>query len=116
MYDALVSTPPPTNEPILSYAPGTPERARLKEMLARMSGETIDIPLVIGGKNVTTGSLRDVRAPHRHGLLLARCHEGGVKEAEQAVNAALAAAPRWSRTTFAERAAIFLKAADLAST
>jgi len=113
MYDALASIPPPQNEPVLTYAPGTPERARLKETLARMSSETIDIPLVIGGKDVETGALRDVRAPHRHALLLGRCHEGGIQQAEQAVRAALASWPAWSTTTFQERAAVFLKAADL---
>jgi 1-pyrroline-5-carboxylate dehydrogenase len=104
------------NEPILSYAPGTPERARLKETLARMSGETIEIPLVIGGREMTTGNLRDVRAPHRRDLLIARCHQGGAKETEQAVIAALGAWPAWSTTSFAERAAVFLKAAELLST
>src|SRR4051812_20795682 len=82
MYDALASIPPPQNEPVLTYAPGAPERARLKATLARMSSEVIDLPLVIGGKAVETGTLREVRAPHRHSLLLGRCHQAGTKEAE----------------------------------
>src|SRR5437868_10606009 len=98
MYDALASTPPPKNEPILTYAPGSPERARLKETLARMSAAPIEIPLVIGGHEMTTGTLNDVRAPHRRDLLLARCHQGGAREAEQAVIAAVAAWPAWSST------------------
>ncbi len=116
MYDALVTTPPPKNEPMLSYAPGTPERAKLKEQLARMSAETIEIPLFIGGREMTTGTLMDVRAPHRRDLLLALSHQGGAKEAELAVIAALGAWPEWSRMSFAERAAVFLRAADLLST
>jgi 1-pyrroline-5-carboxylate dehydrogenase len=81
-----------------------------------MGAETIDIPNVIDGKEIATGALREVRSPHKHALLLARCHEGGAKEAEQAVAAALAAWPEWSRTPFAARAAIFLKAAELLAT
>src|SRR6266567_7298699 len=108
MYDATARPPLPQNEPVLTYASGTTERARLKETLARMSGETIEIPLFIGGKEVKTGTLQLVRAPHRRDVLLARCHEGGGKEAEQAVDAALGAWPAWSNTPFADRAAVFL--------
>ncbi|HEV8247493.1 MAG TPA: aldehyde dehydrogenase family protein, partial [Polyangiaceae bacterium] len=81
-----------------------------------MSSQTIEIPSVIGGREVTTGELRDVRAPHRHDLLLARCHEGGAKEAARAVDASLGAWRGWSATPFAERSAVFLRAADLLST
>jgi 1-pyrroline-5-carboxylate dehydrogenase len=116
MYDATARPPPPQNEPVLTYAPGTPERANLKSALTRMSAETLDIPLFIGGKELTTGHLRAVRAPHRRDLLLARCHEGGAKETEDAVLAALGAWPAWSSTTFTERAAVFLKAAELLAT
>ena len=116
MYDATARPPLPQNEPVLTYAPDTTERARLKETLARMSGETIEIPLFIGGKEVTTGNLHLVRPPHRRDLLLARCHEGGEKEATEAVEAALAAWPAWSNTPFADRAAVFLKAAELLAT
>src|SRR5207247_11449955 len=95
----------PKNEPVLTYAPGTPERAELKQTLASMSAQTIEIPCFIGGREVTTGELRDVRAPHRHDLLIARCHEGGANEAARAVDAALGAWRAWSETSFAERAA-----------
>jgi 1-pyrroline-5-carboxylate dehydrogenase len=81
-----------------------------------MSAETIDIPLVIDGTDVPTGAMREVRSPHKHALLLARCHEGGAKETEQAIAAALGAWPEWSRMPFAARAAIFLKAAELLAT
>ncbi len=116
MQDVLASLPPPKNEPISNYAPGTADRNLLKQTLARMSSETIEIPLFIGGKAVKTGIVREVRAPHRQALLLARCHEGGAKETEQAIEAALGAWREWSRTPFAERAAIFLKAAELLAT
>jgi 1-pyrroline-5-carboxylate dehydrogenase len=111
-----VAVPTPINEPTLSYAPGTSERALLKQTLGRMSAETIDIPIVIDGKEIATGALREVRSPHKHALLLARCHEGGTKETEQAIAAALEAWPEWSRLPFAARAAIFLKAAELLAT
>jgi 1-pyrroline-5-carboxylate dehydrogenase len=110
------AVPIPINEPTLSYAPGTPERTLLKQTLGRMGAETIDIPLVIDGNEIATGALREVRSPHKHALLLARCHEGGAKETEQAVAAALGAWPEWSRMPFAARAAIFLKAAELLAT
>jgi 1-pyrroline-5-carboxylate dehydrogenase len=116
MNDALASLPPPKNEPVLTYAPGSTERAELKDALARLSAETIEIPLVIGEKEVRTGRLRDVRAPHRHALLLARCHEGEAEEVEQAVAAALAARAQWSFAPFAARAAVFLKTAELMAT
>ena len=110
------AVPIPANEPTLSYAPGSSERALLKQTLGRMSAETIEIPLVIDGKEIATGALREVRSPHKHALLLARCHEGGAKETEQAIASALRAWPEWSRTPFAARAAIFLKAAELLAT
>jgi 1-pyrroline-5-carboxylate dehydrogenase len=116
MTAAHAAVPTPTNEPTLSYAPGSPERALLKQTLGRMSAETIDIPNVIDGKEIATGALREVRSPHKHALLLARCHEGGAKEADQAIAAALAAWPEWSRMPFSARAAVFLKAADLLAT
>jgi 1-pyrroline-5-carboxylate dehydrogenase len=108
--------PNPANEPTLSYAPGSPERALLKQTLGRMSAETIELPLVIDGKEIATAALREVRSPHQHALLLARCHEGGAKETEQAIAAALRAWPEWSRTPLPARAAIFLKAAELLAT
>jgi len=113
---APAAVPPPLNEPTLSYAPGSPERAVLKQTLGRMSAETIDLPNVIDGQEIATGALREVRSPHKHALLLARCHEGGAKEADRAIAAALGAWPAWSRTPFAVRAAVFLKAAELLAT
>ncbi len=113
MLDAIVSPPPPTNEPVLAYAPGSPERARLKETLRAMSAETIEIPLVIDGKDVHTGVLEDVRAPHRHDLLLARAHVGGVEHVHQAIAAAKKAHAGWASVSWTDRASVFLKAAEL---
>src|SRR5438477_107884 len=100
----------PQNEPVLTYATGTPERAELKKTLASMSSQTIEITSFIGGSEVRTGELRDVRAPHRHDLLLARCHEGGAKEATRAIDAALGAWPASSRTPLAERVEVLVEA------
>src|SRR6185437_7641011 len=115
MFDAIVSPPRPVNEPVLSYAPGSPERATLKAELARMSGETIRIPMVIDGKEVETGVLQDVRAPHRRDLLLARAHQGDETHAAQAIAAAKRAHPSWSALPWTARASVFLKAAELLS-
>ena len=113
MLDAIVSPPHPINEPVLDYAPGSPERAALKAELARRAGETIEIPMIIDGKEVTTGELQDVRSPHRRALLLARAHQGTVQHVEQAIAAAKRAHAGWSSMPWTARAAVFLRAADL---
>src|SRR5262249_865078 len=81
-----------------------------------MAAQPIEVPLVVAGQAVTTGELREVRAPHRHRLLLARCHEGGAAETERAIAAALHAHAQWSRPPFSARAAIFLRADELLAT
>jgi len=116
MLDAIVSPPLPVNEPVLAYAPGAPERAALKAELARMSAESIEIPMVIDGKDVTTGKLIEVRAPHRRERLLARAHAGGAEHVTRAIDAARRAHPAWSAMPWTARAAVFLKAADLLAT
>jgi 1-pyrroline-5-carboxylate dehydrogenase len=116
MHAAIANTPVPINEPMRTYAPGTPERAELKAALARMSGEAIEIPMVIGGEEVRTGKLTDVRSPHRRSLVLARAHEGGREHVQRAIDAALAAAPAWAETPWTARAAVFLRAAELLAT
>ncbi len=108
--------PQPINEPILSYAPGTPERAELKQTLRDLSGRQIEIPLVIGGKEVRTGKTVDTVMPHCHHHVLAKVHQAGAKEIEAAVAAARAAWADWSAWTLERRAAVFLKAADLLAT
>ncbi len=103
----------PANEPVLSYAPGTEERQDLRAELARMSAREIEIPLVIGGKAVSTGRLGETRCPHDHRNVLARFHMAGKKEVDNAAQAAANAWAEWSRMRWEDRAAIFLKAADL---
>ena len=113
MLDLPLPKPLPANEPVLNYAPGSPERAALKSALARLSGEKPDVPHVIGGKEHRDGAAFDVKAPHDHSLVVAVGHEGGHAMTEKAIAAALAAAPAWAAMSFEERARIFLKAADL---
>ena len=107
--------PASRNEPVLSYAPGSPERAGLESALKRMSGEVAEIPLVIGGREVRTGRLDDVRMPHDRSHVLGRAHLAGEKEVAAAITAARTAWLEWSQRSAAERAAIFLKAAELLS-
>jgi 1-pyrroline-5-carboxylate dehydrogenase len=116
MINATVRVPAAKNEPILSYAPGTPERADLKEALKRMGSERIEIPLVIGGKQIRTGKTGEARMPHLHRHVLATYHEAEPSQVEQAIASAMAARREWSVTPFHQRAAIFLRAAELLST
>jgi len=106
-------TPAPRNEPVLNYAPGSPERAALKAALARMSGETIEIPVVIGGQEFRTGRTIDVVSPHEHGRVLAKAHLADPALITKAIDDATAAQREWAAMPFADRAAVFLKAADL---
>jgi 1-pyrroline-5-carboxylate dehydrogenase len=113
--NGTVKIPTPYNEPILSYAPGTPQKKALKDQLQKMLAETVDIPLIIGGQEVRTGSLADCRCPHDHGHVLARYHKAGAKEVDMAVEAAKKAWREWSEMDWVFRAAIFLRAAELLS-
>jgi 1-pyrroline-5-carboxylate dehydrogenase len=113
MAHASFRIPTPVNEPVLDHAPGSPERAALKARLAALAAEEIEIPLVIGGQAVRTGVLADARAPHRHAQRLARFHQAGAAEVEAAIAAARAAKPGWAAMPYHDRAAIFIKAADL---
>lgn len=115
MLDAIVSPPRPTNEPVLGYAPGSPERAALKKELGRMSAEPIDIPMFIDGREVETGTFLEVRAPHRRALLLGRAHQGTADHTRRAIEAARRAHSSWSALPWTARAAVFLKAAELLS-
>ena len=105
--------PPPVNEPVKGYAPGSPEKAALKARLMSMSGERVDIPLVIGGKEIRTGQKGQAVMPHNHGHVLADFHKAGPEHVQQAIAAAAKAREDWSRWPWEERAAIFLKAAEL---
>ncbi|MFW6201776.1 MAG: aldehyde dehydrogenase family protein, partial [Gemmatimonadota bacterium] len=107
------SPPEPTNEPVLGYLPDTPERAALKAELDRLSADTIEIPLVIGGEEVRTDETVDVVMPHDHGHVLARCHRAGPEEARAAIDASRRARREWSAWGWDDRVAVFLRAADL---
>lgn len=115
MNNAVIDTPKPVNEPILSYAPASPEKAALKKALTEMAGKQLDIPLIIGGKEIRTGNLAKVVMPHDHGHVLATYHKAGPKEVQMAIDAALAAQKMWQSFRWEERCAIFLKAAELLS-
>lgn len=116
MIHATVRVPTPANEPVLSYAPGTAERAEVKKTLERMASERIDIPMVIGGEAVRTGKTGEARMPHDHAHVLATYHLGDASHVQKAIDAALAAKPAWEAMPFADRAAIFLRAAELLAT
>ncbi len=108
--------PPPVNEPIKSYAPGSAEKAELKTRLRQMAGERIEIPLVIGGKDVRTGTKAQAVMPHDHRHVLADWHKAGKPEVEQAVQAAAMARREWSSWPWEDRAAVFLRAGELLAT
>jgi 1-pyrroline-5-carboxylate dehydrogenase len=113
--NAAINIPRPKNEPTLSYAPGSPEKAKLKEALAQLQSQKLDIPLIIGGKEVRTGNTAKISCPHDHSIELGQYHKAGAKEVQMAIDAAMAAKPAWDALRWEERAAIFLKAADLLS-
>src|SRR5881296_266027 len=108
--------PIPINEPVRSYAPGTAERQALKQKIGAMSAEKIEIPLVIGGKEVRTGDTGTQVMPHRHRHVLATWHKAGPREVEQAIKAATDARREWGSWSFEDRASVFLRAAELLTT
>jgi 1-pyrroline-5-carboxylate dehydrogenase len=108
--------PRPENEPNKTYAPGSPERAELKARLAAMAAERIDIPLVLGGEEVRTGAVEHAVMPHDHGHVLADWHKADASHVEQAIAAARSAHDEWASWSWDDRAAVFLKAAELLTT
>ena len=113
MANGILSAPTPRNEPILAYAPGSPERKALRAQLKKMAGEMIEITPRIGGRKVETGRTGKAVVPHDHGRVLAVWHKGGAKEVSKAIDAAMEARRDWSRMPWHQRASIFLKAAEL---
>jgi 1-pyrroline-5-carboxylate dehydrogenase len=103
----------PTNEPVLDYAPGKPERVALRDEIQRQAAATPVLPLVIGGARIETGKSVAMSAPHRHALSIARRVEGDLGHVDRAIAAALQAKPAWAALPLAERAAVFERAADL---
>ncbi|HEX6677712.1 MAG TPA: L-glutamate gamma-semialdehyde dehydrogenase [Actinomycetes bacterium] len=110
---AITRVPTPANEPVLGYAPGSPERGRLEQRLAAMAKERIEATMFIGGHAVTSGETFPARAPHRHDLVLADVHAATAEHVGQAIDAALAVAADWAALPWEERAGVFLRAADL---
>jgi 1-pyrroline-5-carboxylate dehydrogenase len=110
------SYPMPVNEPVLSYAPGSPERTALKKALADAKKKPIEIPMFIGGKAVKTGKKQDIHPPHELAHTLGSFHAGEEKHVSQAIEAALKAREDWAAMSWESRAHIFLKAADLLAT
>lgn len=113
MSTGIFVVPPPRNEPVLNYPPGSHERAALKKALAEARAQVIDIPMYIGGEEVRTDVKKTITPPHDHKHVLAHFHEGDKTHVEQAINAALGAKELWMNLSWEHRAVIFLKAADL---
>ncbi len=109
----IFKVPNPINEPVKTYAPGTPERASLAAKVKEMAAQKIEIPLIIGGKEVRTGKLGKAVMPHDHGHVLADVHLGGEAEVKLAVEAAAKAKTEWAAMPWEARVSVFLKAADL---
>lgn len=113
MLKGFFNVPVPQNEPVKGYAPGSPERNELQQMLRNLRSQVLDVPMYIGAEEVRTGIKKPMSPPHDHQHLLGYFHEGDASHVEQAINAALGAKHAWESMEWEQRAAIFLKAADL---
>ena len=113
MANAFFQVPQAVNEPVFSYAPGTPERAELKAALKELKSQELDIPMSIGGRHITTDTKVPLNPPHEHKHVLGYFNKGGAEHVHMAVDAALKAKADWENMAWQDRAAIFLKAADL---
>jgi 1-pyrroline-5-carboxylate dehydrogenase len=112
--DAVTQVPEPINEPVLDYAPGSPERAALQQRLGELAAEPVELTAAIGGKaRMAGGEAFDVVAPHRHAQVLGTSAHSTAADATEALRCAKDAAPGWAELSFDDRAAVFLKAADL---
>jgi len=109
----IFTVPPARNEPVRGFEPGSAERTSLQKQLDRMAGERLDAPLVIGGKDVFTGTTRPAVMPHDREHVLADVHQGGAEHVASAIEAAAEAWKDWSRWPWEERASVFLRAAEL---
>ena len=108
--------PMPVNEPVLNYSPGSPEKKRLKEVLAELKSQEADIPMYIGKDEVRTNNKKEIHPPHELKHVLGYFHAGDEKHVQLAIDAALAAKEGWANMSWENRANIFLKAADLIAT
>ena len=110
------AVPAPVNEPVRGYAPGSPERAALKARLASMASERADIPVIVGGEEIRTGDTGQAVMPHDHRHVLADFHKARPEDVQRAIAAANAARREWANWSFEDRAAVFLRAAELLTT
>jgi 1-pyrroline-5-carboxylate dehydrogenase len=115
-FSGVRKVPPPQNEPNLTYAPGTPERVELKARLAAMAAERIDIPVIIGGREIRSGRTATAVMPHQHAHVLADYHKASAEDVQQAVSASNEARCDWANWSWEDRAAVFLRAAELLTT
>ena len=115
MFNGIFHIPEPQNEPILGYAPGSRERAELKAKLEEMLSNPVEVPSIIGGREVRNGDLVTMTAPHNHEQVLGTYHRAGPREAEMAIDAANEAKVAWSEMDWSSRATVLLKAAELLS-
>jgi 1-pyrroline-5-carboxylate dehydrogenase len=115
MFNGIFHIRKPENEPVLGYTPGSKERAELQARLEDMLSNPVEVPCIIGGREVATGDLVDMKAPHDHGRRLGGYHRAGPKEAEMAIDAANEAKVAWSEIEWSSRATVLLKAAELLS-
>ncbi len=110
---SISNIPRPVNEPVLGYAPGSPERTALQGSIADMGRQLVDIPVVVDGREIRTGKTVDVISPHCHHRVLAKVHQANAATIDSAVKAANSAQRDWAHWRFEDRAAVFLRAADL---
>ncbi len=115
MFNGIFHIRKPENEPVFGYTPGSKERDELKIRLNKMIENPIEVPCIIGGKNISTGDLVEITSPHNHEQVLGHYHRAGVKEAEMAITAANEAKIAWSEMQWSSRATVLLKAAELLS-
>ena len=113
MFNGIFRIPRPVNEPILQYAPGSRERAELSTKLKEMLNGQIEVPMIIGGQEVRSGNLADIRCPHDHRHVLGKCHQADAAFAIKAVDAAQKAKKEWGQMPWESRAVVLLKAAEL---
>ncbi len=115
-FNGTRQVPVPVNEPVRSYAPGSPERASLKKSLATMAAETVEVPIVIGGERIHTGDMGQIVVPHDHSHVLGSYHKATTEHVHQAIAAAASAQRDWANWAWEDRAAVFLRAAELLTT
>lgn len=113
MYNNIPQVPSPINEPIKSYSPGSKEKDSIKNKLKELLRAQIEIPMIIGGKDVTSGNLAENVVPHNHKHVLCKYHKGGAEHVAMAIEAAAKAKKDWANMPWGDRAAIFLRAAEI---